>query len=303
MRFEVTVLGTNSALPCFGRNPSSQLLNHNDRLFLIDCGEGTQMRLIECDVRYMRIDYIFISHLHGDHVYGLPGLINTMSSQGRQNPLTVFGPTGIKELTETVLRLSESRVLFPIEFMELKGEGFRRIFENERLRVDTFPLRHRISTQGYIFREKVVELNIKPEAIEQYGLNFEQIRAVKAGEDITLQNGGILNHKLITEPPPPERSYAYCSDTAYFPEILPYIRGASLLYHEATFMHELLAKAEHSMHSTARQAGEIASRAGVAKLLIGHFSSRYQDLSPLLEEAREIFPATELAVEGKTFAI
>lgn len=303
MQFELTVLGNNSALPAHGRYPSAQVLLAYGHPYLIDCGEGTQMRLRKYDIRFMKIDHIFISHLHGDHVYGLPGLINSFGHHGRQQDLHIYGPKGIKEFLETILRLSQSRMEFQIQYHEQSNHSKQAIHDDAYVRVYSFPLKHRILTYGYLFEQKSGERNIKTDAIREFKLDYQQIRAVKAGQDVELESGQVLRNEDLLEPPKPVFTYAYCSDTRYDPGLIPVIRNCTLLYHEATFLHIAVGKAEYSMHTTAREAGKLAAAAEVGALLIGHFSSRYDDLRPLLEEAKKEFSGTLLALEGNTYQI
>ena len=303
MRFELTILGSNSALPAHDRYPTSQLLSHHNRLYLIDCGEGTQIRLSKLKIRRTRINQIFISHLHGDHVFGLPGLITSYAQLGREEPLEIFGPVGIKELLETTLRLSGSRLEFQLIIKELALDNKSPITESDDMRISAFPLQHRLPTYGFIFEEKILEKRIRKEVIDQYNLTIEQIKEVKLGKSLHLGNGTVVANEDLTERPARPRKYVYCSDTTYMESIIPFIRNADLLYHEATFLHNLLSKAIYSKHSTALQAGQLARKAEVVSLLIGHYSSRYKDLTPLLEEAQSEFPATQLAIEGETYLI
>ena len=297
--FEVTVLGNNSSYPANGRFPTSQVLNYNNRLYLIDCGEGAQVRMSEYGIKRSRIDHIFISHLHGDHVFGLPGFINSFMHFSRSQPLHVYGPKGIRQLIETILRLGDSHIGFDLEFHEIERQSKHKILEEYNLRVYAFPLKHRVPTWGYLFVENEPVPNVDKEAIEKYGLSVGQIVALK-DRRVTPATMGLPDTVLIETTP---RSYAFCSDTVFDKDIVPWIKGADLLYHEATFMHDLEEKAEETKHSTAFQAGMIARLADVGELLIGHFSSRYKDIQPLLEEALEVFPDTRLALEGETFRI
>ncbi|RLD21306.1 MAG: ribonuclease Z [Bacteroidetes bacterium] len=302
MKFEVTILGNNSAFPAYGRFPTSQVVNHDDHLFMIDCGEGTQVRLSKFRIKRSRIDHIFISHLHGDHVYGLPGLLNSYAHTGREKPMHIYGPKGIRMLIDTVLRLSASIVSYDIVYTELDHTDRVKVFEGSSLRVYAFPMKHRVPTYGYLFEERKEKVNVSKEAIEFYGLSVDQIRAIKAGsQTLRLDGEEISVESLLTRRP--RRSYAFCSDTVYDPGLVKWIKGVDLLYHEATFMHDLEHKAEFSKHTTALQAGMIARLAEVEKLIIGHFSSRYKDVAPLVEEARESFPEVEAAEEGMIFSI
>lgn len=303
MKFSVTILGNNSAFPAQGRFPSAQIVNHNDALYLIDCGEGTQIRMSQLGIKRSRIDHIFITHLHGDHVYGLPGLLNSYHHYARQSPLHIYGPAGIRAMIDTVLRYSESMIDYEIVYHEMEGEAHRKIYEDKHLRVYAFPLKHRIRTYGYLFREKPGELNIRKEAIAQYQLSIDQILQAKAGKPVILASGVAIPNESITEPPRPVRSYAYCSDTAFDKSIVQWLENVSVLYHEATFLHDLEQKANESMHSTALQAGMIAHLSNAGRLLLGHFSSRYEDLKPFVAEASEIFARVAIAEEGATYSI
>jgi ribonuclease Z len=302
MKFEVTILGNNSAFPAYGRFPTSQVVNYNDHLYMIDCGEGTQVRLSKFRIKRSRIDHIFISHLHGDHVFGLPGLLNSYAHMGRERPMHVFGPKGIRMMMDTVLRLSASIVNYEIIFHELDHTGRIKVLENSDLRVYAFPMKHRIPTYGYLFEERKERMNARPEAIDFYSLSISQIRAIKAGAPFVKVDGeNISTDELLIKTPP--RSYAFCSDTIFDTDLVEWIKGVNLLYHEATFMHELEDKAIYSKHTTALQAGMIAHLADVKKMIIGHFSSRYRDVAPLVAEARESFPHVEAAIEGEIFTI
>lgn len=302
MKFSVLILGCNSAFPAHGRYPSAQFLQHFDDHYLIDCGEGTQMQMAKYRVKRMKINHIFISHLHGDHVYGLPGLITSFSQLHRERPLHLYGPVGLKEFVETVIRLSESRVEFDLIYHELRGNQLRTIYENDLLEIRAFPLRHRIETFGYRFQEKPRPLNVDKSAISKYQLTTEQILDLKSGMNIEI-DGQERTFEEFTLKPAPLRSYVYCSDTVYDISIVPHINHCSVLYHETTFMSDLEELAELSKHSTTIQAANIASEASVGKLIIGHYSSRYRDLQPLFEEAKSRFENTELGIEGKEYEI
>ncbi len=302
MKFEVTILGNNSAFPAYGRFPTSQVVNYDDHLYMIDCGEGTQIRLSKFRIKRSRIDHIFISHLHGDHVFGLPGLLNSYAHMGRTKPMHIYGPKGIRMLIDTVLRLSSSIVSYEILYKELDHTDRIKLFESNSLRVYSFPMKHRVPTYGYLFEERRERVKVRKEAIEKYDLSIADIRAIKAGQEhITVEGVQMKTGELLIRTP--RRSYAFCSDTSFDPDLVKWIHGVDLLYHEATFLHELEDKAIFSKHSTALQAGMIARLAEVEKLIIGHFSSRYKNIRPLVEEARESFPEVEAAEEGKTFSI
>ena len=299
VKFEVTILGNNSSYPVHGRYPSSQILEHNGNLYLIDCGEGSQIRIAEYGIKRTRIDHVFISHLHGDHVFGLPGFVNSFVHFSRQRPLHIYGPVGIRQMIETILRLSGSRIEYDVVFHEIDADTRVKVLQEGGLKVYAFPMTHRIPTYGYVFEEVVKEPNIRPGAIEEHGISISQINALKK-EYRTPADFGWPDDILYKREP---RKYAYCSDTVYDTGLVQWIKGVDLLYHESTFLHSLEGKALETKHSTSFQAGMIARLAEVGKLIIGHFSSRYVDPTPLLEEAREVFTDTDLAIEGTTFPI
>lgn len=302
--FRVLILGASSAMPAFGRLPSAQAVVHNERVFLIDCGEGTQFQLLRYKVKLARLDAIFISHLHGDHVLGLIGLLTTLSLCNRQKPLTLVGPEGLKKYIEVQLALTQSVLLYPLELLEIsEGTELALVFENNSLTVSAFPLRHRIPTFGYRIDEKPKRRPFLFYEAKAAEIPSEYFALIKNEIDITLQDGSRLTSNDFLGERPPSYSYAYCSDTRYFMELADVVKGVTQLYHEATFLHENIARAEETFHSTALEAASIAQKAGVQRLLIGHFSARYRTLSPHLMEARAIFPNTQLALEGKVFAL
>ncbi|MGV4460388.1 ribonuclease Z [Ornithobacterium rhinotracheale] len=295
MSIQVTVLGFNSAIPTAHTHPSAQVVNVNERFLLIDCGEGTQVQLRKAKIRFSKIDHIFISHLHGDHVFGLVGLISTFQLLGREKPLYIFGPEGIKTFINHQLKLTHSINSFPIEFKELKSTESELIFEDKKVEVYTIPLNHRVYCNGYLVVEKTKLRKLNMDAIQQYPeIETCDYLKIKKGFDFELSDGKIIKNQDLTYPAPAPKKYAYCSDTMYKPDIIPIIQGADLLYHEATFLDELKPTAERTGHSTAREAATIAKEAQVKKLMIGHFSNRYQDFKVLKEEAQEVFPATIL---------
>ena len=303
MTFELTILGCSSAMPVHGRFMSSQVLNVNEKLFLIDCAEGTQIRIGEYKISKNKIENILISHLHGDHIFGLPGLIGSMSMLGRRKPLNIYGPSGLELFLNTAFDISDSYIGFELNIHTIDTTKYAKIYENSDVEVYSFPLEHRIATVGYKFVEKLKQRNIKPEAIEKYGLNYMQIQSAKSGDDVMLDTGEIIENSDLTKPLDKKRSFAYCSDTKYSEKIISYIKGVDLLYHEATYMRHLKDKAKERYHSTTVDAATIAMKAGVGKLLIGHYSSRYKDLNMLLEEAKIVFYNTELALDGKRFSV
>jgi len=299
--FELTILGSSSALPTSNRFPTAHLLKADERFFLIDCGEGTQIRLLHQKVTAARIHHIFISHLHGDHVFGLFGLLSSMGMMGRQVPLNLYGPAKLKELMEQNLQY------FPLPFElhyhspEWRDGGF--LYEDEKLTVNAIPLKHRTRTYGYLFREKKKQLNIRKEQIQALGLGIADIVRIKRGEDFVTSGGDLIPNHELTLPPYHQRSYAYISDTLYDPGLSEQISGSDLLFHEATFAGSDEKLARETMHSTAMQAATLARLAGVGRLLIGHFSTRYKDPSLLVEEARKIFPNTDGVNDGDRYSI
>jgi ribonuclease Z len=299
MNFNLRILGINSATPAHGRYPSSQVLQVHNHFFLIDCGEGTQMRLRDFHVPFYRINQIFLSHLHGDHVFGLPGLIMSYALMGRTSALDIFSPPGLEAMIWSLIIPTVVELPFPIQFYEIDTRKHQIIFENEILYVSTIPLNHRVPTTGFLFKEKSRPLNIRPDKIEIYKLTIEQIKAIKNGADLCLEENKTISNKELTYPAEPLRSYAYVSDTCYDESVLDYIKNVSLLYHETTFLDEIADYAAITKHSTAKQAATIAMKANVGKLITGHYSSRYKDLSPILEEAQAIFSNTELGLEGE----
>lgn len=303
MSFNVTILGSSGALPAYGRYPSAQLVEIQNRYFLVDCGEAVQMQLMRFQANYHRINHILISHLHGDHYLGLMGLIFTMHLQRRVNDLHVYSHRGLDEIITTQLRYSRSAPSFKIIFHRLEKDRRDIIYEDDALTVETIPLTHKIPCSGFLFREKT-----KPRRIDKTtlptGLLIQQLVALKRGEDVVDEAGNVLyKNETLTLSPRSSRSYAYCSDTAFEERIVEQIRRVDLLYHEATFSLDEAAKAIETLHSTAAQAATIARLAEVSKLLLGHFSARYKDPIPLLEEALPVFSNTQLAIEGETHTI
>ena len=295
MGLELTILGFNSAVPTAYTHPTAQLLNIAERYFLIDCGEGTQVQLRKAKAKFNRINHIFISHLHGDHVFGLVGLISTLQLLGRDTPLYIHGPKGIQEFIMTQLRLTESNCSFEIVFNELTGKKSVLVFEDDKVEVYTIPLNHRIYTNGYLFREKPKQRKLNMDAIQQYPeIEICDYHNLKNGRDYVSEDGTIIENEDLTFDGPRALSYAYCSDTRYKPDIIPLIKGVDLLYHESTFLHEVKDLATYTGHTTAKEAGMIAKEAEVGKLVIGHFSNRYHDYSVLLEEAKQEFENTVL---------
>ena len=301
--FTVTVLGNGSAVPTSFQNPSAQLVTYGNRRFLVDCGEGTQMRMIDFKTGHRHIDHIFISHLHGDHFFGLIGLINTLHLYGRRQLLTIYAPEELKRVIEVQLEVSKSNLSYSLLFHNL-GQNFNKpLYADRNLEIFHFPLKHRIPTFGFIFKEKPTERKLKKSFVNEYNPSIEQMHAVKSGNDYKTEDGRRIPNKEITNDPNPPRMYAYCSDTAYSEEIVPFINDADLLYHEATFDNEQEQKAMDKFHSTAAQAALIAKKANVGKLMLGHYSARFKEKDHLLVEAKAVFPATILSEEGKTYEL
>lgn len=303
MKFEVTILGSGSATPVYNRNPSSQVLNCNEKIYLIDCGEGTQQQLIKFGIKAAKIDQIFISHLHGDHFFGLIGLLSSLNLNGREKPLYVFGPAGLDEILQLQFHYSDTQLRYQLIFEKILASQSKVIFQNYDVIVETIILNHRIPCTGFKFTEKKRLRKLIIEKLEKDKVPIYFYQSLKKGEDVVLADGKLVKNKDYTLDPPHSRSYAYCSDTLADNAYFDMIKNCDTLYHEATFMHSMLERAKETHHSTAKQAAEIASAVKAKKLLIGHFSSRYKTLSGLLEEAQLIFPKTKLALEGETFQL
>ncbi|GAB5399396.1 MAG: ribonuclease Z [Aureisphaera sp.] len=298
---KLTILGCHSATPRWDANPTSQVLEMKGHLFLIDCAEGTQVQLRRFKVKFSRIKHVFISHLHGDHFFGLVGLISTFRLLGREAELHVYGPKGIKEAITLQLKLGKSWTNYPLYFHELDSKEPELIFEDSKVSVTTIPLKHRVYTNGFLFQEKPSERGLDVDKARELNVEMSYYRRIKQGADAVTTEGEIIPNAEITFDPPPPKSYAYCSDTSYFPQIVPQIEGATLLYHEATFLDKEHHLAEKTEHSTAKEAAVIAKKAEVGTLVLGHYSGRYGDLEAFRAEAQEIFEAVELAEDGKVF--
>lgn len=303
MKFELTILGSNSATPAYGRNQTSQLLNINEKLYLIDCGEGTQLQLQRYSIKSSRIKYIFISHLHGDHYLGLVGLLSSMHLNGRKEELSLFGPPQLKEIIDIHLKYSETLLRYPLNFRNVQALTDEMILDNDDIVVRSFPLDHRIACTGFRFDEKPRLAKINIEKVEECNIPTQYFQAIKKGKDYIDEQGEVYKASELTYPAGPTRSYAFCSDTLDSGSYHKAIQGVDLLYHEATFLDEMLQRANDTFHTTALQAGGIAKKVHAKKLLIGHFSARYKNLDPLLLEAMSVFPNTDLALEGVSFAI
>ena len=303
MKFELTILGCNSAIPANNRFPTAQVLNVRGHLYLIDCGEGTQIRLRDNRIKRSRINQIFISHLHGDHIFGLIGVLSSYGLNGRKEPLHIYCPPHLDEIINLQLKYTGHPLPYLIEFHITDPEKNQLIFEDKVVEVFTIPLTHRIPTQGFLFREKQQPDSMIPEKIKKHDIPFQDIQSIKDGNDWINSNGETITHAELTTPASRPRSYAFCSDTSYNESIIPIIKGVDLLYHESTFLHSEIEFAERTKHSTTIQAATIADKAKVGKLILGHYSSRYVELDELEDEAKTVFPNTELGLEGKRFEV
>jgi ribonuclease Z len=300
---KLTILGSSSALPTSERFPSAHVLNAHERLFLIDCGEGTQMQMRKNHIRFSKINHIFISHLHGDHIFGLYGLLSTFSLMGRKNTLHLFAPERYELILTSHLNDFDIHLNFKIDFIPLSGNNPLKILDDKYLTVTSFPLEHRVPSFGFVFKEKPADRKIIKDAISKYTIPIAKIQSVKRGEDFITDSGEVIRNEDITLPPPVPLSYAYCSDTRYFRRLASFIRGVTVLYHEATFDNSKSDLALLTGHSTTTDAASVALEAEAGALLIGHFSARYKDSETLVAEARTIFPETYAAEDDKTYDI
>lgn len=303
MAFKITILGSSGAVPAYGRMPSAQFIEAENNYFLIDCAEGAQLQLMKYELNMHRIDHIFISHLHGDHYLGLMGLIFTLHLNKRKNDLHIYSHKGLDEIITLQLKYSKSALNYKIIFHQLTPGKKEVIFENKFVTVETIPLLHKLDCSGFLIREKQKPRRIDKEVLPD-SLTIIQLNKLKAGEDLFDDQGNLLyKNKSLTLSPRKSRSYAYCSDTQYYETIIEQVKGVDILYHEATFMEEDADKAAETKHSTVKQAATIGVKANPVRLLIGHFSARYRDLLPVIDEAKRVFPNTFLALEGETFVI
>jgi ribonuclease Z len=300
---QVTILGTGSGGPFQGRHYSAQVVHVDQHLFLVDRGEGTQMQLFRTKIKYDRFGQIFISHLHGDHVYGLAGLLTSYALKQRSEPLTLFGPAGLQDLIGDQIRHSLTRIPYPLHFVTVDTTVHQMVFENKDVEVWSIPLNHRVPCNGGLFREKVQQRNMIKEKIETYGIPWEAIPAIKAGADYRHPDGRIVPNNELTTPPRKPLIYAFCSDTSPSMDVVHAVKQVDLLYHEATFSNEHTSEAEITGHSTAAQAAEVAREAEVGALVLGHFSARYKDTGVLLAEAQAVFPNTFLCEDGMVLQV
>jgi ribonuclease Z len=300
----LTILGFNSAIPTVNSSPTAQFLEMSERCFLIDCGEGTQVQLRKAKARFSKINHIFISHLHGDHCFGLPGLIASFRLLGRETPLHIYGPKGIRKMLETIFVITEMQHGFEIVSHALESKNSEKIFEDNKVEVFTIPLNHRIYCNGYLFHEKPKERHLNIREIQKYPeIETCDYHHLKLGKDFILSDGFVLKNEILTTEPTKSVSYAFCSDTRYSENIIPLIENVDLLYHESTFLHELKEMADYTGHTTAMEAATIAKKANAGKLILGHFSNRYSDLDIFTDEARKIFPNTFLPKALETVKI
>ena len=300
---ELTILGCYSATPRPKTHPTAQILSIKNHLFLIDCGEGTQVQLRRCKVKFSRIKHIFISHLHGDHYFGLIGLVSTFMLLGRETELHIYGPKGIKEVMLLQLKLGKAWFNYPIIFHELESKESEIIFEDEKVTVQTVPLKHRIYTNGFVFREKLGERKINIDAVKTNNIDLSYYQKIKQGYDVENEGGKLIPNADITFDPESPKSYAFCSDTQYYPECIPTIKNVTALYHESSFLDEHEHMCVKTRHSTAKQAASIAKEAQVGRLILGHYSTRYPSIAKFKTEALEVFENVELAEDGKKFII
>ena len=302
MNFTLNVLGTASALPTTERYPSAQVLDVRGRLFMIDCGEGAQVRLRKAKVSFLKIEHICLSHIHGDHIFGIFGLLSTMGMLGRSSVLNIYAPKSFRPILDFFMTHFGEGVKYEINFVELEMAEPSVVYENRTVELLAFPLKHRVETFGFIIREKMPPYNVYKEAISRYRLTLAEIGALKRGEDVVREDC-VIPHKEAAYLPYEPRSYAYCSDTAPFPELSQWVKGVSLLYHETTYPAEMSEMAEKNFHSTTVDAASLAKEAGVGRLLVGHYSSRFPSVDFYLDELREIFPESYLAKDGDVVEI
>ncbi len=297
----VTILGNNSAIPAFNRNPTAQLLQLQEESFLIDCGEGTQQQMIRYKIKRSKISRIFISHLHGDHYFGLIGLLTSMSLLGRLEALYLYAPAPLEEIIALQLKVSDTRLAYPLHFIPLDGSSV--LYEGKKIKVSCFKVQHRIDCWGFLFAQQKNPRKIDPERARSYEIPASFYERLQKGEDYVTKKGTIVPNEEVTLPAAPGKQYAYCADTIYDESIAEKIQGADLVYHETTYLKDLAERAAARFHSTTVQAAAIAQKANAKRLLIGHFSSKYEELNDFLTETTAVFPNTELALEGACYLI
>ncbi len=299
--FAVTILGNNSAVPAFNRHPTSQVVTLDGNNYLVDCGEGTQIQLINYKIRRSKISHIFISHLHGDHYFGLIGLLNSFGLLSHQQELHVFGPSPLKEIIELQLKVADTKLCYDLHIHHISEAAT--LIDTEKLRVKCFRTNHRIECYGFSFEQKKQPRKLNLEKVKEFEIPTNFYDRLKNGEDYTTKDGSLIKNELVTETAEPGKKYVFCADTKYDESLLPHIQDADMIYHETTYLDNLRQRAEDRFHSTTKQAAELALKGNVKKLLIGHFSSKYDTLEEFEAEAREIFSNTELALEGVCFEV
>lgn len=297
----VTILGNNSAIPAHGRHPTAQVVTTADDLLLFDCGEGTQIQILNYRIKRSRINHIFISHLHGDHYFGLVGLLNSFALLNRVQPLHVYGPPELQQILELQFRLGETHLPFPFTFHAIQKDGL--LLDAPHYTVSCFSTKHRIACRGFLVREKRHLRKVLPAEAAKYGLSTGSYRQLQRGEDVTAPDGGLVANAAVTLPNTHAKAYAFAADTLYDPNLAAIVKGVDLLYHETTYLHALAEKASSRFHSTTKQAASIAAEAGAKRLLIGHFSAKFEDLLPFETEAKAVFPNSEVALEGATYLV
>ncbi|RKR11959.1 RNAse Z [Flavobacterium sp. 90] len=298
---KLTILGCYAATPRTLTNPTSQVLEIKNKMFLIDCGEGTQVQLRKNKIKFSKINHVFISHLHGDHLYGLIGTISTFSLLGRTTDLHIYGPKGIKELILLQLKLTESWTTYSLFFHELESKESEVIFEDQKVIVRTIPLKHRVYTNGFLFQEKPGDRKLNVEAVQHYNIHTAYYQKIKGGGNVTLDDGTVIENEKLSFDPIPSLSYAFCSDTVYTEDIIPIIKDVDVLYHESTFLESEAALAKKTLHSTAIEAAKIAQKANAKHLILGHYSTRYDGIERFKEEAETVFPNVLLGNDGVSF--
>lgn len=297
----VTILGNNSAVPAFNRHPTSQVVTQDGTNYLVDCGEGTQIQMIKYKIRRGKISHIFISHLHGDHYFGLVGLINTFSLLSHRQEMHVYGPAPLQQIIEMQLKVAQTDLCYPLHFHTLTKNEV--LVDNDRIRISCFRTNHRIECYGFHFQEKEGKRKLLIDKVKKRDIPMSFYTSLQAGLDYITPRGETIRNDEVTTSPERGRRYAFCADTRYDESLIEHVYGSDMIYHETTYLDNLRDKAIERYHATTRQAAEFARKAMVNKLLIGHFSSKYNDLSPFLTEAREVFPATQLAEEGMIYTV
>lgn len=297
----VTILGNNSAVPAFNRHPTSQVVSHNGNNYLVDCGEGTQIQMIKYKIRRGKISHIFISHLHGDHYFGLVGLLNTFGLLNHQQELHVYGPSPLQQIIEMQMNVADTQLPYPLHFHTLTQPEV--LVDNEKIRISCFPTTHRIECYGFLFEEKEGKRKLQIDKVRKLNIPISFYSSLQDGRDYITPRGQVIRNDEVTAAPARGHRYAFCADTRYDELLIPYIRECDMIYHESTYLDNMQQKALERFHCTTKQAAEIARKAGVRKLLLGHFSSKYSTLEQFESEAKEVFPNTELAIEGNTYEI